>query len=633
MPEEVTSTEELEDMVESTEADTALIPSTLTGIVDVNNFSFKEIATVLSKSIGEFKKDTILTPVFVMVETILEILIPFRTAALVDTLRTGADLNAILQSGLILAAMAMLSLLFGTLSGISVAKASTGFARNLRRDMFRNIQKFSFTTIDAFSSSSLVTRLTTDISNVQMAFMMLIRMAVRAPFMFISAFIAGFIMGGWLAIIFVAVMPLLGIGLYFIISRVIPIFKKVFKRYDALNESTEENLAGIRVVKSFVNENFERQKFNKASEELREDFTAAERLMALNSPFMNFTIYVLFVFILYFGSYLIVSSQGTAFGVGQLSSLITYGFMMLMSLMMLSFVFAMIIIAEEGARRICEVLLATSTINNPENPLTEVADGSIDFDNVGFSYSGPEGREALSDVNLHIKSGEVIGIIGGTGSAKSTLVQLIPRLYDVTAGSVSVGGHDVRDYDINTLRGAVAMVLQKNVLFSGTIKENLLWGNPDATDEEILEAARLAQADSFVQTFPDKYETHIEQGGNNVSGGQKQRLCIARALLRRPKVLILDDSTSAVDTKTDSLIRAGLKDYLPDTTKIIIAQRTSSIEESDKIIVLDNGRINAIGTHEELLKDNPIYREVYFSQNKQSVDENQSQEGEVTSHE
>ena len=633
MPEEVTSTEELEDMVESTEADTALIPSTLTGIVDVNNFSFKEIATVLSKSIGEFKKDTILTPVFVMAETILEVLIPFRTAALIDTLRTGADLNAILQSGLILSAMAMLSLLFGTLSGISVAKASTGFARNLRRDMFRNIQKFSFTTIDAFSSSSLVTRLTTDISNVQMAFMMLIRMAVRAPFMFISAFIAGFIMGGWLAIIFVAVMPLLGIGLYLIISRVIPIFKKVFKKYDALNESAEENLAGIRVVKSFVNENFERQKFNKASEELREDFTSAERLIALNSPFMNFTIYVLFVFILYFGSYLIVSSQGTAFSVGQLSSLITYGFMMLMALMMLSFVFAMIIIAEEGARRICEVLLATSTINNPENPITKVTDGSIDFKNVGFSYSGPGGREALSDVNLHINSGEVIGIIGGTGSAKSTLVQLIPRLYDVTAGSVSVGGHDVRDYDIDTLRSAVAMVLQKNVLFSGTIKENLLWGNPNATDEEILEAARLAQADSFVQTFPDKYETHIEQGGNNVSGGQKQRLCIARALLKRPKVLILDDSTSAVDTKTDSLIRTGLKDYLPDTTKIIIAQRTSSIEESDKIIVLDNGRINAIGTHEELLKDNPIYREVYFSQNKQSVDENQSQEGEVTSHE
>ena len=633
MLEEVTSTEELENMVESSEAETSMVPSALTGIVDVSNLSFKEIAVVLAKSIGEFKRDTILTPVFVLIETILEILIPFRTANLVDTLRTGADLNTVVQSGLILAAMAMLSLLFGTLSGISVAKASTGFARNLRRDMFRNIQKFSFTTIDAFSSSSLVTRLTTDISNVQMAFMMLIRMAVRAPFMFISAFIAGFIMGGWLAVIFVAVMPLLGIGLYLIISRVIPIFKKVFKRYDALNESAEENLAGIRVVKSFVNENFERQKFNKASEELREDFTAAERLMALNSPFMNFTIYVLFVLILYFGSYLIVSSQGTAFGVGQLSSLITYGFMMLMSLMMLSFVFAMIIIAEEGARRICEVLLATSTINNPENPLTEVADGSIDFENVGFSYSGPEGREALSDVNLHINSGEVIGIIGGTGSAKSTLVQLIPRLYDVTTGSVSVGGHDVREYDIDTLRSAVAMVLQKNVLFSGTIKENLLWGNPDATDEEILEAAKLAQADSFVQTFPDKYETHIEQGGNNVSGGQKQRLCIARALLRRPKVLILDDSTSAVDTKTDSLIRAGLKDYLPDTTKIIIAQRTSSIEESDKIIVLDNGRINAIGTHKELLKDNPIYREVYFSQNKQSVDENQSQEGEVTSHE
>ena len=633
MSEEVTSTEELENIIESTEAETAMVPSALTGIVDVSNLSIKEIALVLSKSIGEFKRDTILTPLFVLIETILEILIPFRTANLVDTLRTGAELNAVIQSGAVLAAMAMLSLLFGTLSGISVAKASTGFARNLRRDMFRNIQNFSFTTIDAFSSSSLVTRLTTDISNVQMAFMMLIRMAVRAPFMFIAAFIAGFIMGGLLAIIFVAVMPLLGIGLYFIISRVIPIFKKVFKRYDALNESAEENLAGIRVVKSFVNENFERQKFDKASEELREDFTAAERLMALNSPFMNFTIYVLFVFILYFGSYLIVSSQGTAFGVGQLSSLITYGFMMLMSLMMLSFVFAMIIIAEEGARRICEVLLATSTINNPENPLTEVTDGSIDFENVGFSYSGPEGREALSGVDLHINSGEVIGIIGGTGSAKSTLVQLIPRLYDVTAGSVSVGGHDVKDYDIDTLRGAVAMVLQKNVLFSGTIKENLLWGNPDATDEEILEAAKLAQADSFVQTFPDKYETHIEQGGNNVSGGQKQRLCIARALLRRPKVLILDDSTSAVDTKTDSLIRAGLKDFLPDTTKIIIAQRTSSIEESDKIIVLDNGRINAIGTHKELLKDNPIYREVYFSQNKQSVDENQSQEGEVTSHE
>lgn len=633
MSEEVTSTEELENIIESTEAETAMIPSALTGIVDVSNLSIKEIALVLSKSIGEFKRDTILTPLFVLIETILEILIPFRTANLVDTLRTGAELNAVIQSGAVLAAMAMLSLLFGTLSGISVAKASTGFARNLRRDMFRNIQNFSFTTIDAFSSSSLVTRLTTDISNVQMAFMMLIRMAVRAPFMFIAAFIASFIMGGWLAIIFVAVMPLLGIGLYFIISRVIPIFKKVFKRYDALNESAEENLAGIRVVKSFVNENFERQKFNKASEELREDFTAAERLMALNSPFMNFTIYVLFVFILYFGSYLIVSSQGTAFGVGQLSSLITYGFMMLMALMMLSFVFAMIIIAEEGARRICEVLLATSTINNPENPLTEVADGSIDFENVGFSYSGPEGREALSGVDLHINSGEVIGIIGGTGSAKSTLVQLIPRLYDVTAGSVSVGGHNVKDYDIDTLRGAVAMVLQKNVLFSGTIKENLLWGNPDATDEEILEAARLAQADSFVQTFPDKYETHIEQGGNNVSGGQKQRLCIARALLRRPKVLILDDSTSAVDTKTDSLIRSGLKDFLPNTTKIIIAQRTSSIEESDKIIVLDNGRINAIGTHKELLKDNPIYREVYFSQNKQSVDENQSQEGEVTSHE
>lgn len=633
MPEINTSNEEIEEMIESEEQDSIGAPSELTGIVDVSNMSFKNIVKTLSQSIGEFKRDAILTPIFVLFETILEVLIPFRTADLVDTLRAGADIHAIINSGAILAIMAMLSLVFGTLSGLSVAKASTGFARNLRRDMFRNIQTFSFATIDTFSSSSLVTRLTTDISNVQMAFMMLIRMAVRAPFMFIASFVAAFIMGGWLAIVFIAMMPLLGVGLYLLMKKVIPIFKEIFKKYDALNESAEENLTGIRVVKSFVNEDYESQKFALASEDVRKSFTKVERILALNSPFMNFTVYVIFVFILYFGSYLIISSQGSALGVGQLSSLITYGFMMLMSLMLLSFVFAMIVIAEEGARRICEVLLAKPTITNPENALTEVVDGSIDFNAVGFSYSGPEGREALSDTTIHIKSGEVIGIIGGTGAAKSTLVQLIPRLYDVTAGSVSVGGHNVKEYDLEALRGAVAMVLQKNVLFSGTIKENLKWGNPNATDEEIVEAAKLAQADSFIQSFPDTYDTHIEQGGTNVSGGQKQRLCIARALLKHPKILILDDSTSAVDTKTDSLIRDGLKSYLPNTTKIIIAQRTSSVENSDKIIVLDNGKINAIGTHEELLETNHIYQEVYSSQNRQNENEEPSQESEVTNNE
>ena len=499
--------------------------------------------------------------------------------------------------------------------------------------MFYNIQTFSFTTIDSFSTSSLVTRLTTDITNVQMAYMMIIRMAIRAPFMLLFSFIAALIMGGWMAFIFAAMMPLLGIALYILITKVIPIFKRVFKQYDALNESAEENLAGIRVVKSFVNEDFERQKFDKASKDLQAGFTKAERIIALNSPFMNFSIYVVFVAILYVGSFLIISTQGSALGVGQLSSLITYGFMMLMSLMMLSFILAMIIIAEEGARRICEVLLAKPTITNPEIARMEVPDGSIDFNDVGFSYAGPKGREALSNVDLHIKSGEVIGVIGGTGSAKSTLVQLIPRLYDVTSGSVYVGGHDVREYDLDTLRGAVAMVLQKNVLFSGTIAENLRWGNKNATDKEIVEAAKLAQADDFVQTFPDAYDTHIEQGGTNVSGGQKQRLCIARALLKKPKVLILDDSTSAVDTKTDSLIREGLRSFLPETTKIIIAQRTSSVEDADRILVIDGGRINAVGTHEELLKENEIYREVYFSQNRQHADEVHGSEKEVSSHE
>lgn len=604
-----------------------------TGITDTSDFTIMQIMRVLAKSIKEFKNASILTPILVFIETVFEVLIPFRTADLVDTLRAGADIAAIMNSGAILALMALCSLIAGGAAGITCAHASTGFARNLRRDMFYNIQTFSFTTIDSFSTSSLVTRLTTDITNVQMAYMMLIRMAIRAPFMLLFSFIAAFIMGGWMAFIFAAMMPLLGIALYILITKVIPIFKRVFKQYDALNESAEENLAGIRVVKSFVNEDFERQKFDKASKDLQAGFTKAERIIALNSPFMNFSIYVVFVAILYVGSFLIISTQGSALGVGQLSSLITYGFMMLMSLMMLSFILAMIIIAEEGARRICEVLLAKPTITNPEITRMEVTDGSIDFNNVGFSYAGPKGREALSNVDLHIKSGEVIGVIGGTGSAKSTLVQLIPRLYDVTSGSVCVGGHDVREYDLDTLRGAVAMVLQKNVLFSGTIAENLRWGNKHATDEEIVEAAKLAQADGFVQTFPDAYDTHIEQGGTNVSGGQKQRLCIARALLKKPKVLILDDSTSAVDTKTDSLIREGLRSFLPETTKIIIAQRTSSVEDADRILVIDGGRINAVGTHEELLKKNEIYREVYFSQNRQDADEVHGAEKEVSSHE
>ena len=607
----LTSEDTLEQELASAEQIAALAQEQQkrTGITDTSDFTIMQIMRVLAKSIKEFKNASILTPILVFIETVFEVLIPFRTADLVDTLRAGADVAAIMNSGAILALMALCSLIAGGAAGLACAHASTGFARNLRRDMFYNIQTFSFTTIDSFSTSSLVTRLTTDITNVQMAYMMIIRMAIRAPFMLLFSFIAALIMGGWMAFIFAAMMPLLGIALYILITKVIPIFKRVFKQYDALNESAEENLAGIRVVKSFVNEDFERQKFDKASKDLQAGFTKAERIIALNSPFMNFSIYVVFVAILY------------------------YGFMMLMSLMMLSFILAMIIIAEEGARRICEVLLAKPTITNPEIARMEVPDGSIDFNDVGFSYAGPKGREALSNVDLHIKSGEVIGVIGGTGSAKSTLVQLIPRLYDVTSGSVYVGGHDVREYDLDTLRGAVAMVLQKNVLFSGTIAENLRWGNKNATDKEIVEAAKLAQADDFVQTFPDAYDTHIEQGGTNVSGGQKQRLCIARALLKKPKVLILDDSTSAVDTKTDSLIREGLRSFLPETTKIIIAQRTSSVEDADRILVIDGGRINAVGTHEELLKENEIYREVYFSQNRQHADEVHGSEKEVSSHE
>ena len=594
------------------------------------HMTYPQIMRRLMGSIRQYKGAAIATPLLVLGEVVFEVLIPLLTADLIDAIKAGADLSEILSTGGLLALMALVSLAFGAAAGLTCAKASVGFAKNLRKDMFYNIQTFSFAVIDRFSSSSLVTRLTTDVMNVQMAYMMLIRTAIRSPFMLILAFIAAYTMAGWLAVVFVVIIPVLAVALFAVVRKVTPIFRRIFRKYDALNERAEENLSGIRVVKSYVREDYEKKKYDAAASEVQRDFTHAERILALNAPIMNFCVYTVMVFVIYMGSYAIVSTRGELLDVGQFSSLITYGFMMLMSLMMLSMIFAMVVMSEENARRIFEVLDAKTTIEQPENPVMEVPDGSIDFDHVGFSYKGDKNHEALREVDLHIKSGEVIGVIGSTGSAKSTLVQLIPRLYDVTEGTVRVGGVDVRDYDLDTLRNAVAMVLQKNVLFSGTIKENLRWGKQDATDEEIVEAAKLAQADEFVQTFPDKYDTHIEQGGTNVSGGQKQRLCIARALLKSPKILILDDSTSAVDTKTDKLIREGFKSYLPETTKIIIAQRTSSVEDADRIVVMDGGRINDVGTHEELLRRNAIYREVYLSQNKQSHDEKNLDELEVS---
>ncbi len=594
------------------------------------HMTYPQVMHRLMGSIRQYRGAAIATPLLVLGEVVFEVLIPLLTADLIDAIKAGADLSEILSTGGLLALMALISLAFGAAAGLTCAKASVGFAKNLRKDMFYNIQTFSFAVIDRFSSSSLVTRLTTDVMNVQMAYMMLIRTAIRSPFMLVGAFIAAYTMAGWLAVVFVVVIPVLAVALLAVVRKVTPIFRRIFRKYDALNERAEENLSGIRVVKSYVREDYEKQRYDAAASEVQRDFTHAERILALNAPIMNFCVYTVMVFVIYVGSYAIVSTRGELLDVGQFSSLITYGFMMLMSLMMLSMIFAMVVMSEENARRIFEVLDAKTTIEQPENPVMEVTDGSIDFDHVGFSYKGDKDHEALREVDLHIRSGEVIGVIGSTGSAKSTLVQLIPRLYDVTEGTVRVGGVDVRDYDLDTLRNAVAMVLQKNVLFSGTIKDNLRWGKQDATDEEILEAARLAQADEFVQTFPDGYDTHIEQGGTNVSGGQKQRLCIARALLKSPKILILDDSTSAVDTKTDKLIREGFRSYLPETTKIIIAQRTSSVEDADRIVVMDSGRINDVGTHEELLRRNAIYREVYLSQNKQSHDEKDLDELEVS---
>ena len=577
---------------------------------------------VLARSIGEYKKASIMTPLLVTVEVILECAIPFVIAQLVNQMQAGCTMDVIAKYGAILIALSVLSLIFGAAAGSTCATASTGFAKNLRRDMFYKIQDYSFENIDKFSVSSLVTRLTTDIVNVQMSYMMIIRIAIRGPLMLIFSFTMGFIMGGRLAMIFLFTIPLLSIGLALVIRAAMPIFRRVFRKYDALNDSIQENVQAMRVVKSYVREDFEKKKFGKAADNIRRDFTKAERIMAINSPMMQFCVYSGMVFVLSYGSYAVITGRGLDINVGQMSAMLTYSFQILMSLMMLSMVFVMIAMSAESAERIVEVLSEESTLKSPANAITEVKDGSVDFENVNFKYSKRAERMALAGINLHIKSGEVIGILGGTGSSKSSLIQLIPRLYDVTEGSVKVGGVDVREYDLETLRNQVAVVLQKNVLFSGTIKDNLRWGNPNATDEEMVEACRLAQADEFIQQFPNKYETWIEQGGANVSGGQKQRLCIARALLKKPKILILDDSTSAVDTRTDALIRKGFREFIPDTTKIIIAQRVASVQDADRIILMDGGRISAIGNHEELMASSQIYREIYTSQNRAGGDQN-----------
>ena len=573
------------------------------------------IKTLVS-SVRDYKLPSIATPILVLCEVACEMAIPFVTANLIDTIKDGAQIAQIMPTAGVLVGLALVSLIFGAAAGVTCSYASCGFAKNLRHDLFYKIQTFSFANIDRFSSSSLVTRLTTDVTNVQQAFMLIIRIAVRAPLVLVFAFAMAYAMGGYISFVYLAMIPLLGCGLGFIIHRVGPIFTRVFRKYDALNESVEENVTGMRVVKSYVRENYEKEKFARAAEDVRTDFTRAEKLLALNNPMMNLCVNGAFVVIIYLGSKLIITSQGALFDVGQLSSTFTYGFQILMSLMQLSMIFVMVTMSEESANRIVEVLNAEPTITNPAEAAREVADGSIDFDHVSFKYSEHAERQALDDIDLHIASGETVGIIGGTGSAKSTLVNLIARLYDATEGTVRVGGRDVRSYDLDALRHEVAMVLQKNVLFSGTIAENLRWGDENATDEEVREAAHLACADEFIDGFPKGYDTWIEQGGSNVSGGQKQRLCIARALLRRPKILILDDSTSAVDTKTDAKIRAGLAAYLPETTKLIIAQRIASVQDADRIIVMEGGRIAAMGTHEELLETSEIYRETFTSQNK-----------------
>ena len=568
----------------------------------------------VSRCLREYKKPMLLTFFFIALEAVIEAIIPFITAKLVNHVSAGVEMSFLLRTGLLLFVMTLISLACGGLAGFTCSKASAGLAKNIRHDIFSRVQRFSFANIDKFSTSSLVTRLTTDINNVQMAFMMMIRIALRAPLMLIFSIVMAFYMGGMLAATFVFVIPVLAAGLLLIAKFAMPAFRRVFKKYDRLNESIEENVRGMRVVKGFSREEYEKQKFRKASDDICVDFTKAERIVALNGPIMQVCIYFNMAFILSVGSKLVIENQGSLINVGEMSSMLTYGFQVLMQLMMLSMIYVMLTMSAESVRRISEVLDEEPTIHNPENPVTEVADGAVDFDGVSFKYSQKAKKDALSGIDLHIPSGATVGILGGTGSSKSSLVQLIPRLYDVTAGAVRVGGRDVREYDLKTLRDSVAMVLQKNELFSGTIKENLRWGNPDATDEELEQACRLAQAHEFVMSFPEGYDTHIEQGGTNVSGGQKQRLCIARALLKKPKILILDDSTSAVDTKTDAFIRAGFKEYIPDTTKIIIAQRVASVQDADIILVLDGGKIAAQGTHAELMASSPIYKEVYEQQ-------------------
>ena len=575
----------------------------------------------LAGSVREFKRPALLTPVFVIGEVAMEALIPYVIALLVNDIRAGAGTAVILSYGWKLIVLSLLSLLCGYEAGINCAKASTGFARNLRADVFYHIQKFSFANIDRFSGASLVTRLTTDIQNIQMAFMMIIRMAIRAPLNLVFSFFMAFYMGGKMALIFVVVIPVLAFGLLAIAKHAMPIFRKAFPMYDKLNNSVEENVKGIRVVKAFVREDYENQKFRHASADIRTIFTKAERLLALNGPLMQICMFSVMLFVLYFGSRQIIATNGAALDIGQFSTLLTYSFQILTSLMMISFLFVMMTFSAESAQRVCEALNEESTIVSPDNAVKEVADGSIDFDHVFFQYSEKAKQPVLADIDLHIRSGETIGIIGGTGSAKSSLVQLIPRLYDASEGSVRVGGKDVREYDLTTLRDSVAMVLQKNMLFSGTVAENIRWGDQNATLDEVKEVCRLACAEEFIEQMPDGYDSRIEQGGTNVSGGQKQRLCIARALLKKPKILILDDSTSAVDTRTDAMIRKAMRTYIPETTKIIIAQRTSSVEDADRIIVMDGGKINAIGTSEELLRTNRIYREVYLSQNRQGNEE------------
>ena len=563
--------------------------------------------------VREYRLPAILTVVFIALEAVVETMIPFKTAELINSIESGVELGYIIQTGVVLIIMALISLTCAGIAGYTCAKASAGFAKNLRHDLFNKIQSYSFENIDKFSSTSLVTRMTTDVANTQMAFMMLIRTAIRAPLVMIFAIVMAFIMGGSLALSFVVIIPFLTFGLIIVSRKAMPAFRSVFKKYDKLNESIEENVRAMRVVKGFSREEHEKEKFGSAAENIRRDFTKAERIVAFNGPLMQICLNFNMIFVMFMGSKLIISGTGRI-DVGHMSAMLTYGMQILMQLMMLSMIYVMLTMSAESMRRIYEVLKEEPSLTNPEDPLTEVENGAIDFNNVSFKYSSEAKKFSLANIDLHIKSGMTVGILGGTGSSKTTLVQLIPRLYDATEGEVLVGGVNVKDYDLDALRNSVAMVLQKNLLFSGTIAENLRWGNETATDEELIEACKLAQAHDFVSSFPDGYNTKIEQGGTNVSGGQKQRLCIARALLKKPKILILDDSTSAVDTKTDMLIRQGFKKFIPETTKIIIAQRVASVEDADLIIVMENGTISAMGNHAELLEKSDIYREIYTQQ-------------------